>query len=45
MFYNDRVIKRQTFTPRTLPQNEIVERRNKSIMDYARTFMMRRMLL
>ena len=40
MFYNDRGIKRQTFSPRTLPQNEIFERRNRSIMDYARTLMM-----
>ena len=40
MFCNDRGIKRQTSTPRTPPQNEIVERRNRSIMDCARTLMM-----
>ena len=39
MFYNDREIKRQTSAPRTPPQNGIVERRNRSIMDYARTLM------
>ena len=37
MFYNDKGIKRQTSTPRTPPQNGIVERRNRSIMDCART--------
>ena len=40
MFYNDRGIKRQTSAPRTPPQNGIVERRNRYIMDYARTLMM-----
>ena len=40
MFYNDRGIKRQTSTLRTPPQNGIAERRNRSIMDYARTLMM-----
>ena len=40
MFYNDRGIKRQTSTPRTSPQNGIAKRRNRSIMDYARTLMM-----
>ena len=38
-FYNDRGIKRQTSTPRTPPQNGIAERRNRSILDYARTLM------
>ena len=40
MFCNDKGIKRQTSAPRTPPQNGIVERRNRSIMDYARTLMM-----
>ena len=40
LFCNDRGIKRQTFAPRTPPQNVVVERRNRSIMDYARTLMM-----
>ena len=40
MFYNDRGIKRQTSAPRIPPQNRIVERKNGSIMDYARTLMM-----
>ena len=40
IFCNDGGIKRQTSTPRTPPQNGIVERRNRSIMDYARTLMM-----
>ena len=40
MFCNDRGIKRQTSAPRTPLQNGIVERRNRSIMDYARTLMM-----
>ena len=35
MFYNDKGIKRQTSSPRTPPQNGIVERRNRSVMDYA----------
>lgn len=39
MFYNDRGIKRQMFTPRTPPQNGITERRNRSTMDYPRTLM------
>ena len=37
---NDRGIKRQNYAPRTPPQNGIAERRNGSIMDYARTLMM-----
>ena len=40
MFCNDRGIKRQTSPPRTPPQNGIVEKRNRSIMDYAITLMM-----
>ena len=40
MFYNDKGIKRQTSAPRTPPQNGIVERRNRSKMDCARTLMM-----
>ena len=40
MFCNDRGIKRQTFGPRIPPQNGIAERRNRSIMDCARTLMM-----
>lgn len=40
MFCKDRGIKRQTSTPRTPPQNGIAERRNRSIMDCARTLMM-----
>ena len=39
-FYNDKGIKRQTSTPRTPPQNGTVERRNRSIIDCARTLMM-----
>ena len=39
IFFNDRGIKRQTSAPRTPPQNEIAERRNRTIMDYARTLM------
>ena len=38
-FYNDRGIKRQTSTPRTPPQNGIGKRRNRSILDYAKTLM------
>ena len=38
-FYNDRGMKRQTSTPRTPPQNGIAERRNRSILDYARKLM------
>ena len=37
---NDKGIKRHTFAPRTPPQNGIVERSNRSIIDYARTLMM-----
>ena len=40
MFCNDRGIKRHTFAPRTPPQNGIAERRNRYIMDCARTLMM-----
>ena len=40
IFCNDRGIKIQTTTPRTPLQNGIVERKNRSIMDYARTLMM-----
>ena len=40
MFCNDRGIKRQTFAPRTSPQNEIAKRRNRYVMDYARTLVM-----
>ena len=40
MFCNDRGIKRQTFVPRIPPQNGIVERRNRSLMDCARALMM-----
>ena len=40
VFCNDKGIKRQTSTPRTPPQNGIVERRNKSVIDYARNLMM-----
>ena len=42
MFCNDRGIKRQTSAPRTPPQNGIVERRNRSIIDCARTLMMKK---
>ena len=37
MFCNDRGIKRHTFAPRTPPQNGITKRKNRSIMDCART--------
>ena len=37
---NNRGIERQMSTPRTPPQNGIVERRNRSIMDYERMLMM-----
>ena len=37
---NDRGIKRKTFAPRTPPQNHISERRNRYVMDCARTQMM-----
>ena len=40
VFYNDKGIKRQTSTPKTPPQNDITERRNRSVIDYARTLMM-----
>ena len=40
MFYNDRGIKRKTSTPRTPPQNGIVERINMPIMDYVKTLIM-----
>lgn len=39
LFCNDHSIKRQVFAPRTPQQNGIVERRNRSIMDCARTLM------
>ena len=40
VFYNDIEIKRQTSAPRTLTQNGIVERKKRSVIDYARTLMM-----
>ena len=40
MFCNDRGMKRQTSAPRTPLENGISERRNISIMDYARRLMM-----
>ena len=40
VFCNDREIKRQTSTPRTPPHNGIAERRNRSVINYARTLMM-----
>ena len=40
MFFNDKGIKRQTYAPITPPQNEITERRNKFLMDCARTLKM-----
>ena len=40
LFCNNRGIKIQTSTPRTPPQNGVVERRNRAIIDYARTLMM-----
>ena len=39
-FYNEKTIKRQTSTPRTPPQNGIAERRNRSVIDCARTLIM-----
>ena len=39
-FCNDKGIKRQTLAPRTPPQNGIVERRNRLVIDYARTLLM-----
>ena len=40
LFCNDKGMKRKTSTPRTPPQNGVVERRNRLIMDCARTLMM-----
>ena len=40
MFCNDRGIKRLTSAPRTPPKNGIVERSNRSVIDYTRTLMM-----
>ena len=40
MFYNDKGIKRWISTPRTPPQNGIVERRNRSVMDCTRALLM-----
>ena len=40
MCCNDIGIKRQTSSPRTPPQNGIVERRNISILNYSRILMM-----
>ena len=40
VIYNDEGIKRQTSAPRTPPQNGIAERRNRSVIDYAKTLMM-----
>ena len=40
IFCNDRGIKRQTSTPRSPAKNGIAERRNKSIMNCARTLVM-----
>ena len=40
LFYNDNCIKRQTSAPRTPPQNGISERRNRSVIECARTLMM-----
>ena len=40
VFCNDKGIKRQTSTPRTPLQNGIVERRNRSVIDCAKTLMM-----
>ena len=40
MFCNDRGIKRHIYTPRTAPQNEIVERMNRSVMEFSRTLIM-----
>ena len=45
MFYNDKGIKRQTYAPRTPLHNGIVERRNRSIMDYAKTLMIEKNFL
>ena len=40
MLYNDKGIKRHTSSPRTPPLNGIPEKRNKFVMDCARTLMM-----
>ena len=40
IFCNDRGIKRNISSPRTPPQNGIVERRDRALMDCARTLMM-----
>ena len=40
MFCNDRGIKRQTSAPRISPQNGIAERRNRFVIDCARTLIM-----
>ena len=40
VFYNDKGIKRQIVAPRTPPQNGIAKRRNRSLIDCARTLMM-----
>ena len=40
IFCNDKGIKRQTLALGTPPQNGIAERRNRSVIDYARTLMM-----
>ena len=41
-FCIERGINRQLLAPETLEQNGIVERRNKYIMDYARTLMIKK---
>ena len=40
IFCNDKGIKRQTSAPRTPPQNGIAKRRNRFVIDCARTLMM-----
>ena len=40
VFCNDKRIKRQTSAPRTTPQNGIAEKRNRLVIDCARTLMM-----
>ena len=40
MFCNDRGIKRKKSTPRTPPQNGIVERRNRYVMECAKKLIM-----
>ena len=42
MFYNDKGIKRHTFAPRTPPQNGITKRKNRSMINCARTLMMKK---